>query len=89
MQSRACVNEDQVTKMAFEIDSVVRGYHIYKDVWNAHIGTELFCLPESSNREDCYAVVMMDGDVVVGHVPRKIFLFVVCFYAIPEQWFVG
>ena len=42
------MNEDQVTKMAFEIDNVVRGYHVYKDVWNAHIGTELPCLLESS-----------------------------------------
>ena len=58
--------------MAFEIDSVVRGYHIYKDVWDAHIGTELPCLPESNNREDRYAVAVMDGDLVVGHVPRKI-----------------
>ena len=62
MRSRACVNEDQVSKMAFEIDSVVRGYHVYKDVWDAHIGTELLCLPESSNREDRYAVaVIIDG----------------------------
>ena len=58
--------------MAFEIDSVVRGYHVYKDVWDAHIGVVLPCLPEMSNREDRYAVAVMDGDIVVGHVPRKI-----------------
>ena len=58
--------------MAFEIDSVVRGYHVYKDVWHANIGTELPCRPESNNREDRYAVAVMDGDFVVGHVPRKI-----------------
>ena len=68
MRSRACVNEDQVSKMAFEIDSVVRGYHVYKDVWDAHIGTELLCLPESSNREDRYVMAVMDGDLVVGIV---------------------
>jgi len=58
--------------MAFKIDSVVRGYHIYKDVWDARIGTELSCLPESSNQEDHYAVAVMNGALVVGHVPRKI-----------------
>ena len=63
---------DQVTKMMFEIDSVVRGYHVYKNVWDTHIGTELPCIPESNNPEDCYAVAVMDGDVVVGHVPRKV-----------------
>ena len=44
------MNEDQVTKMAFEIDSVVQDYHVYKNVWDAHIGTELPFLPESSIR---------------------------------------
>ena len=58
--------------MVFEIDSVVRGYHVYKDVWDARIGTELPCLPESSNREDRYAVAVINGVLGVGHVPRKI-----------------
>ena len=70
--------------MAFEIDSVVRGYHVYKDVWDAHIGVVLPCLPEMSNREDRYAIAVMDGDIVVGHVPRKNPLFAICFYVILE-----
>ena len=30
------------------------------------------CYPESSNREDRYAVAVMNGTHMVGHVPRKI-----------------
>ena len=84
MRSCACVNKDQVSKIAFKIDNVVRGYHVYKDVWDAHIGTELLCLPESSNREDHYAVAVMNGDLIVDYVPRKNPLFAICFYTIPE-----
>ena len=34
--------------MVFAIDSVVRGCHIYKDVWSAGIDFELPCSPESA-----------------------------------------
>ena len=42
--------------MTLAIDSVVRGYHIYQDIWSAEINSELPCHPESGNREDRYAV---------------------------------
>ena len=45
---------------------------MYKDIWNADIGSELPCYPESTNSEDRYAVAIMDDTHVVGHVPRKI-----------------
>ena len=57
---------------AFSIDSVVRGYHIYKEIWDADIGSELACYQESSNSEDRYAVALMDDEHVVGHVPRTV-----------------
>ena len=41
--------------MAFAIDSIVQGYHIYQDIWSAEINSELPCQPESGNREDRYA----------------------------------
>ena len=58
--------------MAFAIASVVRGYHVYKDIWDAEINSELPCFREPDNREDRYAVAVMNGTVVVGHVPRRI-----------------
>ena len=58
--------------MAFAITSVVRVYHAYKDIWDAEIDSELPCSPEPDNREDRYAVAVMNGTNVVGHVPRRI-----------------
>ena len=58
--------------MAFVITSVVRGYHICKDIWEAEINSELPCLPQPDNRQDCYAVAVMNDTNVVGHLPRRI-----------------
>ena len=56
----------------FEVESVVQGYHIYKDVWSAAVGTTLSCQVERFNPHDSYAVAMIKDDVVVGHVPKNI-----------------
>ena len=34
--------------MALAIDSVVPGFHIYKDVWSAGMDSDLLCSPESA-----------------------------------------
>ena len=34
----------------------VRGYQVYKNIWDASIGEELACQREPSNGVDCYAV---------------------------------
>ena len=57
---------------SYSIDSVIRGYHIYKDIWTAPIGAILHCGRESSNPSDPYTVAMSNGTVVVGHVPQVI-----------------
>jgi len=74
---------------------VVHGYHAYKDIWAAEIRSELLCFIEPHNREDRYAVAVMDGTSIVGHVPRKIsyicyiFLFhsgsIICHVTGPKQ----
>ena len=54
-------------------DSCVRGYHVYKDIWNHAIGDTLTAKPEFGNVHDPYAVaVVTPDDVVVGHLPRNI-----------------
>ena len=35
---------------SFEIQAMVRGYHIYKDVWSAVIDEEFPCKREGGNR---------------------------------------
>lgn len=54
-------------------DSCVRGYHVYKEIWNYAIGDTLTAKPEFGNVHDPYAVaVVTSDDVVVGHLPRNI-----------------
>ncbi len=56
----------------FQISSMVRRYHAYKDVWQASSGDILHCGREVSNRHDPYAVAVNISGVIVGHVPRRI-----------------
>ena len=55
-----------------EMESCIRGYHIYKDVWVAVIGEDLSCEREPLNHVDRYAVAVLKDDTVVGHIPKKI-----------------
>ena len=47
------------------VDSVIRGYHVYKDIWVPMIGGILFCEQEPGNEEDHFAVT------VAGHQLSK------------------
>ena len=57
---------------SFEVEAVVRGYHIYKEIWNSSIGEELFCAREPTNPRDPFAVAVVKSNQTVGHVPLKI-----------------
>ena len=58
--------------MHFSVAAMVRGYHVYRDIWAASIGEELPCECQEGNREDAYAVAVKKNGNIVGHVPRKI-----------------
>lgn len=49
-----------------------RGYHVYKDTWDAALGEELQCQRETGNASDFYAVAVQKDGNIVGHLPRKI-----------------
>ena len=53
-------------------ESVVRGHHVYKEVWRPIIGQELPVLSEPSNIHDQRAVAIYLDGVVVNHIPREI-----------------
>ena len=57
---------------SFTIEAMIRGYHVYSDIWNAVIDEELPCAKESGNLADPFAVGVMKDGTIVGHVPRKI-----------------
>lgn len=56
------------------MEAVIRGYHVYKTIWDARLGQFLSCKQEPGNIHDPYVVsvlIHVDG-VFVGHVPRSI-----------------
>ena len=50
----------------------MRGYHVYKDIWATVVGEELPCQREDGNRANPFAVAVVRGEAIVGHVPKKI-----------------
>lgn len=57
----------------FGVESMVRGYHVYQNIWDADVGDQqLSCRREPTNSRDPFAVAVVQSDVIVGHIPRKI-----------------
>ena len=52
----------------FEIDSFVKGYHGYKNVWTPKIGETLSTEREPGNLVDKYAVCVKKNNEIVGHL---------------------
>ena len=52
----------------FEMVSYVKGYHVYKTLWNPLIGEFLSCERESDNPMDKYAVCVKKKNKIVGHL---------------------
>uniref|UniRef100_A0A1X7V2F0 HIRAN domain-containing protein n=1 Tax=Amphimedon queenslandica TaxID=400682 RepID=A0A1X7V2F0_AMPQE len=56
---------------SFTFQSMIRGYHVYKDSWIPEEGETLDCIREMTNLHDPYAASVMKNGKAVGHVPRK------------------
>ena len=65
-----CVDKPRME--SYEFESMVRGYHVYKDIWEAEEDEILACIKDRRNRHDPYAVAVTKSKTVVGHLPRKI-----------------
>ena len=63
-----------MVERSFSLDSMGRGYHIYRTVWEAAVGEELECVREVGNRSDPYivAVIKPQNELTIRHLPRKI-----------------
>ena len=68
----AGTEREMAERASFSVEAMVRGYHVYKDIWSAVVGTELPCKCKDANRIDPFAVAIVQGAIVVGHVPKKI-----------------
>ena len=53
------------------VESMVRGYHVYKDDWSPSVGDELKLELEELKRHDRYAVAIKVSGNIVNNAPRK------------------
>ena len=67
------INEDDLTpvivKASTEIDTYVRGYQVYKNIWKPTVNDELETKMEPDNVMDKYAVCIKKNTSIVGHLP--------------------
>ena len=53
-------------------ESVIRGHHVFKNIWTPRLGEVLLVSQEAGNTHDRHAVALLKADrTVVGHVPRE------------------
>lgn len=62
----------RMTEATFSVEAVVRGYHVYHEIWDATVGEQLTRRREPGNSRDPFAVSIIKTSTIVGHVPRKI-----------------
>lgn len=56
----------------FNNEAMVRGYHVYKDIWGAALGEQLSCQREPRKNRDPFIVVVVRSLVTFGHVPMTV-----------------
>ena len=57
------IRSDKMSSYMYTVETVVRGYHMYKEVWDATIGQVLPCQKEHGNVHDPYAVTVLEREV--------------------------
>ena len=55
-----------------EMNSFIRGYHDYMDVWTATPGDMLILKREPDNTKDSHAVAVLRDEQIVGHIPYNL-----------------
>jgi len=58
--------------VTFERNCCMRGYHLYQHIWDAVVREHLNCEREPRNSNDRYAVAVVEDEIVVGHLLRKV-----------------
>lgn len=61
-----------MVESAFSVEAMIRGYHVYNNIWTAVVDEELICRREQFNSADPFAVAVVKEGTTVGHIPRKI-----------------
>ncbi len=51
----------------YQVESVVRGYHVYHNIWDVIVDEKLVCSVETDNPRDRFAVGVYKNNNIVGH----------------------
>lgn len=60
------------TMAIFIFEAAVRGYHVYKNIWNPCVGEEFPAKRERGNANGRYAVCVKKDGRIVGHLPQEL-----------------
>ena len=55
-----------------EIDSFIRGFHEYRQLWQPVVGESLILKKEPMNEKDRFVVCVQKEGQIVGHMPRNL-----------------
>ena len=58
-------------RQASILESIIRGRHIYKQIWRPLVGEILTLEREEGNNHEKFAVSLLKHATVLGHVPRE------------------
>ena len=53
-----------------DLETFIKGHHVYKDIWTPKQGEQLDVLMEPDNRMDKFAVCMKINEKIVGHLKK-------------------
>ena len=57
---------------SYILDSFVRGFHVYMDIWDPKVGDgDILLEPEETNEHDEFTLAVLSEGRTVGHVPRN------------------
>ena len=51
----------------FSFDRVIRGHHVYKEVWTPSVEDVLLLVKEEANEHDHFAVSVIKDRFIIGH----------------------
>ena len=62
-----------IKQKQYDLDSFVRGYHAYMDIWTLKASDQNFCMKsENENQHDKVAVIVVLEERIVEHVPKSL-----------------
>ena len=57
---------------SYEFRAAIRGFHVYRNIWQPYEDEKLRCDFEPDNMFDMFSIKVLGGTGIVGHLPREI-----------------